>query len=470
MRASATAAALVLAIGGALNASPLPAASLPHPSTFKGIEVMSCDSTQVPYRIPAIATVGEGPHKGRLVAVADYRFNRGDIGIKVDDGPIDLRVSYSDDNGRTWSEPAPMTLNGKKPVSRGTGRDKDFYYAFGDPAIVADRESGRLLVMSCAGVAGFWGGRRNAPQQVAKWWSEDGGETWTEVEDGTDQIYSLFDDTTPWGYIDSMFFGSGRIMQSRNVKKGDTYRLYAVLSAFINDEKAGRDPKNFVLYSDDFGKTWNILGDPMTPPVPGMADEPKAEELPDGSVLLAGRGFRGGRNYNIYKYDDAEAATGTWGEVFNTHLNNPNPINACNGEILIIPVKSTTSDETAYMAIQTYPFGPGRQKVGLSWKILDQLSDFDTPEHFGSNWEGRYQISDLPSCYTTLTLQDDGSIGCLYEEDRYGCYGGYCIVYQNLTVNQITDGKWTITTDPDNLIAQRVSTPVATKKKAKTKK
>lgn len=418
-----------------------------------GHEVMTSGTEDIPYRIPAIATVGAGPHKGRLIAVADYRYTRGDIGIGK--GAIDLRVSYSDDNGKTWSEPRPMMDKRGRTVSRGNAEDGTFDNAYGDPAIIADRESGRVLIMSCAGSAGFWGGRRDKPQEVAQWWSEDGGETWTRAHNATEDIYKLFDGTTPWGYIDSMFFGSGRIMQSRYVKKGDTYRLYAVLSGYIAE--VGADPKNWVLYSDDFGKTWSILGDPMDPPVATKADEPKAEELPDGSVLLAGRGFRGGRNYNIYTYESPEEATGKWGTVFNTQLNNPNLINACNGEILILPVKNTTTGQEAYMAIQTYPFGPGRKNVGLSWKILDEKKDFADPESFGSDWEGRYQLSELESCYTTLTLQKDNTIGFLYEEDRYGCPGGYCIVYQNLSVDDLTDGKWTATTDNDNKIAKAVS-------------
>lgn len=418
-----------------------------------GTEVMNSLPDTIPYRIPAIATVAEGKHKGRLIAVADYRYNHADIG--VGEGPIDLRISISDDNGKTWSEPKPMMGKDGKPVSRGTGGEKKFDYAFGDPAIVADHNSSRVMIMSCAGTAGFWGGRRAKPQEVAQWWSEDGGDTWTPAHNSTETIYSLFDGTTPWGYIDSMFFGSGRIMQSRNIKKNNDYRLYAVLSAYI--EKAGWNPKNYVLYSDDFGKSWHVLGDTMNPPVPNRGDEPKAEELPDGSVLLAARGFSGGRNYNIFKYADADSATGEWGTVVNTNLNNPNQINACNGEILIIPVKNNETGKEAYMAIQTYPFGPGRTNVGLSWKILDQLSDFDTPGNFAKNWDGRYQLSNLSSCYTTMTQQTDKTIGFLYEEDRYQGPGGYSIIYKNLPVEEITQGQWRAISDDDHSLARKVT-------------
>ena len=53
-------------------------------------------SEDVPYRIPAIAKT----QSGNLVAVADYRFCRADIGY----GHIDLHCRISEDNGKTWGD------------------------------------------------------------------------------------------------------------------------------------------------------------------------------------------------------------------------------------------------------------------------------------------------------------------------------------------------------------------------------
>ena len=69
---------------------------------------------------------------------------------------------------------------------------------------------------------------------------------------------------------------------------------------------------NFVVYSDDFGSNWKILGDVNVPGVPSKGDEPKTEELPDGSIILSSR-TNGGRMYNIFKFTDAEKAEGSWG-------------------------------------------------------------------------------------------------------------------------------------------------------------
>jgi sialidase-1 len=98
---------------------------------------------------------------------------------------------------------------------------------------------------------------------------------------------------------------------------------------------------NFVLYSDDFGENWTILGDPNVAPIPSGADEPKADELPDGSVLVSSR-VTGGRYYNIFSYTDSKKAEGCWGtHCFSGESNNGTTAvsNSTNGEIISIPAK-----------------------------------------------------------------------------------------------------------------------------------
>ena len=55
---------------------------------------ISRSDTAVHYRIPAMAALEDGT----VVAVADYRFSRNDIGI-IKDGRVDLRARTSRDNG-----------------------------------------------------------------------------------------------------------------------------------------------------------------------------------------------------------------------------------------------------------------------------------------------------------------------------------------------------------------------------------
>jgi hypothetical protein len=421
-----------------------------------GTVVFRYDGTSnynIVYRIPAITTIENGPNKGRVLAINDYRYSGADIG----NGRIDLYQAYSADNGETWTTPDHMRDSAGSPVAQGTGvgtletslQNPDC--GFGDPAMVSDRESGKVLVMSVCGRTPFWSGRRDNPNQVARWYSEDGGDSWTHFDNITEQIYSLFDGTVPFGYIDSMFFGSGKICQSRQVKVGAYYRLYAVLSGY--NATAG-NVSNWVLYSDDFGQNWAILGDPMQPAVSASGDEPKAEELPDGSVLLAARSSAGGRNFNIFHYTDIAAATGTWGNSVNTNCGASFTINACNGEILIVPAKNVETGKQCYLALQSLTYNSSRINVSILWKVLDEGADIISPSAF-TQWDGRLQVTNLSSAYSTMTLQHDHNIGFIYEEATYG--KAYCEVYRNISIEELTDGAYTYSEDTDNAFAKQLT-------------
>lgn len=400
------------------------------------------------YRIPTIVKVQAGPHKGRLVAINDYRYS----GVDIGGGRIDLYMSVSDDNGKTWSTPDHMRGANGEPVAKGTGAATpegtlgvvtNLDCGFGDPATVSDRETGEILAIACCGRKNFWAGRREDPQPSARWWSNDGGQTWTEPDYGQwEQIYALFDGTCQNGYIDSQFVGSGRMVQSSRIKVGSHYRIYCVMSGY---HAASGNVSNWVLYSDDFGHNWHVLGDPMNPAVGSGADEPKCEELPDGSVLLAARGNSGNRNFNIFRYTDIAKAEGRWGNHINTNLGNANAINACNGEIMIVPVKNKETGAKAFMALQSYPAGPGRANVSIAWKVLAEAADYDEPSDF-ANWNGYFQVSKIGSAYSTMTLTEDNAIGFIYEEETFGT--AYSEIYRHLTIEEITADQWEYLDEP----------------------
>ena len=61
------------------------------------------------------------------------------------------------------------------------------------------------------------------------------------------------------------------------------------------------------------------------------------------------------------------------------------------------------------------------------------------------DWDGRYQVTELPSAYSTMVMQADGDIAFFYEEDKYKTVGGgYAMVYKNLTVDLITGGQYSL--------------------------
>lgn len=407
----------------------------------------------VQYRIPTIVTVLAGEHKGRLIALNDYRYSGADIGA----GRIDLYMSISDDNGETWTAPDHMRGANGQPVAQGTGAttpagtkqcETNLDCGYGDPATVCDRETGEILAVACCGRMGFFASTRNDPQPSCRWWSKDGGQTWTEPDYGQwEQIYALFDGTCAYGSIDGQFVGSGRMVQSSRIKVGSHYRIYCVMSG---RNIAAGNISNWVLYSDDFGHNWHILGGGMHPAIPSVADEPKCEELPDGSILLAARGNGGNRNFNIFRYTDIEKAEGLWGSHINTNLGIGSTINACNGEIMIVPVKNTADGTQAYMALQSYPAGPGRANVSIAWKVLDDPTKYDEPSDFAT-WDGHFKVSKLGSAYSTMTWTGDNAIGFLYEEETLG--RAYCEVYRHITIEELTDGAWEYCPDTDRAVA-----------------
>lgn len=407
-----------------------PEPQLPAAERYEVFQLLN--PTDIPYRIPALAVTKDGT----LIAVADYRHSGTDIGV-TDKGRIDLHYALSYDNGNTWTDVMPL-IEGKGAQS------PDFMnVGFGDPCIVADRESNRVLLLSCAGNVSFQNGTRKNHQNIARFYSEDGGKTWSVPEDIAESIYSQFDETR-YGPVRSMFVASGRIFQSPTVKVGNYYRLYCAV--LIRDKYAKH--MNYVLYSDDFGGEWKILGDANTPAVYDTADEPKVEELPDGSILISSR-YNGGRYYNMFLFDDANTAQGQWlTKAFSGASNNGvvSADNSTNGEVMVLPVVRTADNKAMHLLLQSLPLGPQRKNVGIYYKELADQMDYLDPSFIAENWDGVLQVTTLNSAYSTMAWQRDNRLGFLYEEETHGtsnlAYGGYTIVYECFDIEDITEGKY----------------------------
>ena len=307
-----------------------------------------------------------------------------------------------------------------------------------DPAIAKDfaikldefnRERRELLLVCASGDVPYWKSTPAHPLRIvatrASWDRKSDRWIWEQPADLTERFYQgLFG-----GRIGGLFMGSGRICQSRQIKTGRYYRLYAALCTHRG---------NFVVYSDDFGRTWDVLGSATQSCAP-KGDEPKCEELPDGSVLLSSR-KQGGRYFNIFRYTDTDAARGVWGAPVDSKTvpgGIRNEGGACNGEILILPVRDAAGSRT-WLALQSIPAGPARSHVTLYWKELAGRADYLTPLAFASDWEGSYEVTDKGSGYSTMTLQADGRIGFFYEEEP----GAYQMVYRALDLADVTGGRF----------------------------
>lgn len=463
-------------------------------------------------RIPALAVTGKS---GVLIAAYDLRNNGGDLGSAKN---IDIQIAISKDHGATWSDPdfaysadgtavthfntrwkrnelstipdedfaavfeffkaktftddnktaiaaknlADLTQAEKQTVLNDshvawiqTVADQAWDSAWGDAAIVGDRESDEVMMVAVGGPTGFWGSSREARQSGILWRSKDAGETWEGPINITDKIYTLFDGEPRNGKIDGFFFGSGRMCQSRHVKVGKYYRVYTAISS---NNLPNQQTRNFVLYTDDFGDTWHVLGGNATWPTAGNADEPKVEELPDGTVMLAARGKGGNRNFAFFRYTNPTTGEGHWGNAINTNMG-MGGINACNGEIYILPVRNLETQKNGFLALQSFPYGGSRKMVSIAYKPLFAAEDFDAVEDFQS-WEGRYQVcgDGHESTYSTMVLTHDYNIGFFYEENLTGSLDG---VYKKIPLTTITEGKYEYVPDNGNTIAQELTTALA---------
>ncbi len=377
------------------------------------------NKTNKPYRIPALAQTFDGT----LLAICDHRPCWADIGY----GEVDLKIRTSKDY-KNWSE--------EEFIADGFGGDKNvFECGFGDVAIVADRESDEVLIMCVAGRQAFPSATKEKHNFMARIRSKDGGKSWEKAEDVTSMFMNVKGEYQPiLPEVYSMFFASGRIVQSKifKAKNSKYYRLYASL---LTNSANGHD--NYVVYSDDFGQSWNLLEGIC---VKG-GDEAKVEELNDGSIVISSRKSHG-RFFNIFRFTDIETAKGYWQTaICSNEVNGGISVgaNSCNGELLKVRVINNQTNKECDLLLQSLPTGDNRKNVTIFFKELVDDKQY-TPITLAENWTKGIQVSDRLSAYSTMILQSDNKVGFLFEEEP----NDYCIVYTSFTIEQITNGLYRV--------------------------
>ena len=380
------------------------------------------DDDPFSYRIPAIGKTSTG----RLIAVSDYRYSLDDIG-RYNYGTatpgIDLVIRTSDDNGKTWSAKQTIAAG-----SRVRGTDD---CAYGDAAIAVVGE--KVLVMAAAGDVMFGNGSATAHNRAVRVFSEDNGVTWNK-QDISETLFLGENATIKNGY--TAFFGSGRLAVDANYNGTGKARIYGALLL-----KKASGTGNYVIYTDDLGLTWNILGGSQD--AVASQDEPKVEILPSGQILLSVR-RSGGRQFNVFTYTDKATNAGSWESNVNGCGNGGS--NTCNGEPFVVDAKK--ADGTAVkLLLQSQPKGGGglydRRDVTIWYKEITDATY--TSEQIAGNWIEGLQVSTQQSAYSAMALQDDGKIAFFFEEAP--CFGddqakGYCMVYVPLTIGEITNGAY----------------------------
>ena len=364
----------------------------------EGAVLMPMDKGSLYYRIPAITVTKDGK---RLVTLTDDR-----KGHNADlPSHCYLVAQYSEDNGRTWSD--PVTVAGTPD----TGGD----YGHGDASIVTNRDNGEIVgIMTSAGTYGhgFFAGTAAQPPRWKTITSRDGGLTWEAPVDHTDDLFGANCSNPKTKTWKSGFSGSGAALQKRDG---------TLVSSFVN-RQADNSQHFYFFMSKDGGESWYVSGTSGT----SGADEPKSLERNNGDLAISVRSS--GYNYYNYTSDDGE----TWHKPSQTRFTSGISGNACDGEYMVWC--STLEGNPWDIALQTLPNSPSRQNVSIALST-DEGATFGTPK----------TICPRGSAYSAAVVLPDGTLGVYYEEN--GVFGGYTMRFVRFSLDWASNGKYKFTED-----------------------
>ena len=332
------------------------------------------------YRIPSLIATP----KGTLLAFCEGRkFN------DMDESPTDMVLKRSLDGGKTW---LPMQIVVKAVPESAM-----------DSCPVIDRSTGSVIL-----VYDLW------PEYIKDTWpkdykrkpglgrdsvtawvtvSRDEGATWSEPLD----ITAMAKKATWSNFIHGP--GVGIQMRSGRIVIPCCYQM--------------GEWRNFVIYSDDCGKTWHLSDNEIGPGV----DESQVVELSDGSLVLNMRSSRGKGCRAVSTSKDGGK---TWSPLADCPAL-PEPV--CQGSIL----RYTWADSQGKSRILFANPGGARERAngtvrlsydeGATWPVAKTIQ----PGYFG---------------YCCLTVLPDWSICCLFEND--GCSKA---TFLRFSLDWLTDGK-----------------------------
>ena len=333
-----------------------PASSVAAP-LFKQTDVfVSGKEGYYAYRIPAIETT----RNGTLMAFAEARkYNLADPGFGKQD--IDLVYKRSLDHGATWSDMVVL-------------EDPGELWSAANPATLVDRVTGRLWVfyLRCRPGRSTDTARPGTDdiRNLARW-SADDGRTWSEPIDLTAVARDLRDGT--WR---ASVPGPGGAIQTR------AGRLLVPMwkAPFAN----------FVIFSDDHGKTWRRSA---LVPNPKGGNENQLVELADGRILMDIRQNAGPRRWFSESRDGGQ----TWSR--------PRPgLKVTRVMCALERATLAAVGEARNRLVWSGPKGPGRRR------LVCRIS-YDE----GKSFPREKQISDQLAAYSDLSLLKDKTVGILWE-------------------------------------------------------
>ena len=336
------------------------------------------------YRIPAVQYLKDQS----IIAVVDQRVKN------ANDLPNDIGVVVRrlPPHSTKWSDGYLIT----GPI-RSVGD--------GDPAIAIDRKTGTVFCL-WSGDRGFWGSQMSSPSNPERVYfsrSYDNGITWEERHDITKYIYSdecenCSETQKEWIAV---FVTSGGGIQTREGRL-----TFAMLC------KNAQTSRNFLLYTDDFGETWGVEQGWAV----SNANEAKLVELNNGTLLMSVR------QTQQRKF----AYTNDLGKSWYYAAPMPDVVDSgSNGEI-----KRYTSVIDGYdrnRLLHSISYNPS------SRKNVSLMISYDE----GLTWPYKRHIETSSSCYSAITIDDEGNILVLYEDEGSEYYD---IVLANVTLDWLTFG------------------------------
>lgn len=321
------------------------------------------------YRIPGIVQTD----RGTLIAVYDIRYlNDRDL-----PGHIDVGMSRSTDNGKTWEAMKIIMDMGAPHENNGVG----------DPAVLFDPVTKKIVVAALwskgnRSIAGSLPGLLpDSTGQFVLVSSADDGITWSTPYSVTPQVKD-----PAWRLF---FNGPGNGIAMRDGK--------LVFAAQYWDE--AKTPYSTIIYSEDHGMTWTGR---INGPKSNTTESQVVETIP-GTLMLNMRDNRGSFR--------SVATTTNMGTNWTEHSTSYNALvdPVCMGSIIKAPVriKGAMKDVLFFSNPNTIS---GRYNISIKASL-----------DLGQTWLPANQLLiDDRACYgySSLTRLDDNTIGLLYEGIR----------------------------------------------------
>ena len=376
----------------------------------EGAVLLPMDKGSLHYRIPAITVTKDG--KRLVVLTDDRKQSQADL-----PNHCYVVAQYSDDLGKTWSD--PVTVAGTAE----TGGN----YGHGDASIVTNRDNGDIIgIVTSAGTYGhgFFQGTAAEPPRWKTITSHDGGVTWEAPVDHTDDLFGANCETPDTKTWKSGFSGSGAALQKRDG---------TLVSNFVN-RQADNSQHFYFFMSKDGGKNWYVSGTSGT----ASADEPKSLERNNGDLAISVRAS--GYNYhNVTSNDGA-----TWQYPSQTRFDTGISGNACDGEYMVWC--STLEGNPWNIALQTLPNSGSRENVSIALST-DEGETFGAPK----------TICPCGSCYSATVVLPDGTLGVYYEEN--GVSDAFAMRFVRFSLDWASNGTYKFTEEnPFKPIASTAAT------------